>query len=191
MHIVQTLVFTAAMIYVTWWLICAIRARIAFEVEMGLGVGSLWVAGFGPLFFEALPPLMPRLPAVSVAGYTLLALSMGLFVAAMLSLHRGGKPSSGWENTTQLTKGGIHGLVRHPMQLSGIMASCGMVLANPTLPVLVFSAAAATCFGLATRAEDQFNVAKFGEPYRAYMEQVPALNLLTGIRGQLRLQEQR
>jgi protein-S-isoprenylcysteine O-methyltransferase Ste14 len=43
-----------------------------------------------------------------------------------------------------------------------------------------------TCFALAARAEDRFNVAKFGEPYRIYMGQVPALNLLAGILARLR-----
>jgi protein-S-isoprenylcysteine O-methyltransferase Ste14 len=47
--------------------------------------------------------------------------------------------------------------------------------------VLVFSAVSATCFALGVRAEDRFNITKFGEPYRTYMRQVPALNLLTGI----------
>jgi hypothetical protein len=54
------------------------------------------------------------------------------------------------------------------MQLSGIMAACGMVLVNPTLSVLALSAVSVTCFALATQAEDRFNVAKFGEPYRIY-----------------------
>jgi protein-S-isoprenylcysteine O-methyltransferase Ste14 len=105
-------------------------------------------------------------------------------------LRGGGKPTSGWENTTELTRNGIHGLVRHPMQLSGIMAACGMALVNPTLPVLALSAVSGTCFALGTRAEDQFNIAKFGEPYRVYMEQVPALNLLTGVWALLRARKQ-
>jgi protein-S-isoprenylcysteine O-methyltransferase Ste14 len=185
MHIIWILVFVAMMIYVAWWLIIAIRERIVFEVEMGLGVGSLWAAAFGPAFLKGLPAVVDLLPALSLAGWTLLCLSIMLFAVAMLSLQRGGKPTSGWENTTELTKSGIHGLVRHPMQLSGIMAACGMVLVNPTLPVLALSAVSGSCFALGTRAEDQFNIAKFGEPYRVYMEQVPALNLLTGVWAKL------
>ena len=57
---------------------------------------------------------------------------------------------------------------------------------QPALVVLVLSAVSVTCFALAARAEDQFNVAKFGEPYRIYMGQVPALNLLAGIWAKLR-----
>jgi hypothetical protein len=49
-------IFGALMIYVAWWLICAIRDHIAFEVEMGLGVGSLWAAGFAPGFLARQSP---------------------------------------------------------------------------------------------------------------------------------------
>jgi protein-S-isoprenylcysteine O-methyltransferase Ste14 len=178
---VWMLVFAVMMAYVAWWLLIAIRERIVFEVEMGLGVGSLWAAGFVPAFFKGLPAVADLSPALSLTGWSLLCLSIMLFVAAMLSLRRGGKPTSGWENTTELTKSGVHGLVRHPMQLSGIMAACGMVLVNPMLPVLALSAVSGTCFALGVRAEDRFNVAKFGEPYRVYMKQVPALNLLAGV----------
>jgi len=188
MQIVWKFIFGMLMAYVAWWLVCAIRDRIAFEVEMGLGVSSLWAAGFAPMFFEAMPPLVPRSLVASLGGWALLCFSIGVFVTAMRSLHRGGKPDAGWENTTELTKRGIHGLVRHPMQLSGIVGACGMILLNPILPVLVFSAVSAICFALGVRAEDRFNLVKFGEPYRVYMKQVPALNFLVSLWSRLRAQ---
>jgi protein-S-isoprenylcysteine O-methyltransferase Ste14 len=185
MRIFWMLVFAAMMAYVAWWLIGSIRKRIAFEVEMALGVGSLWSAIFVPTFFE-LPDLVPWPSALSLAGYVLLWLSIGLFVVTILSLRRGGKPTSGWERTTVVTRSGIHGLVRHPMQLSGILGACGTAVWQPALVVLVLSAVSVTCFALAAWTEDRFNAAKFGEPYRIYMQQVPALNLPVGIWAKLR-----
>jgi protein-S-isoprenylcysteine O-methyltransferase Ste14 len=85
-----------------------------------------------------------------------------------------------------VTTSGIHGLVRHPMQLSGILGACGTAVWQPALIVLVLSCMSVTCFALAAWTEDQFNVAKFGEPYRIYMKRVPALNLLAGIWARLR-----
>ena len=189
MRIVWMLVLAAMMAYVAWWLMDSIRKRIVFEVEMALGVGSLWAAIFVPMFFD-LPDLVPWPVALSLAGYALLWLSIGLFVVTILSLRRGGKPTSGWERTTELTTSGIHGLVRHPVQLSGLLGACGTAVWQPVLVVLVLSAVSVTCFALAARAEDRFNVAKFGEPYRIYMEQVPALNLLAGILARLRAQRE-
>lgn len=186
MQIIWMVAFGALMTYIAWWLICAIRHRIAFEVEMGLGVGSLWAAGFAPVFFKELPELIPLSPIISLGGWILLCLSIGIFVIAMLSLRRGGKATAGWENTTELTRNGIHGLVRHPMQLAGIIGACGVILVNPALPVLVLSAVSATCFALGVRAEDRFDIAKFGESYCIYMKQVPALNLPAGIWARLR-----
>ena len=184
MGVLWMLVFAAMMAYVAWWLIYAIRKRIVFEAEMALGVGSLWAA-FATTNLEP-PELVPWPPALSLAGWAIFYLSAGLFVLAILSLRRGGKPASGWEHTTELATSGIHGLVRHPMQLSGILGACSAVMLKPALVVLVLSGVSATCFALAARAEDRFNVAKFGEPYRTYMQQVPALNLLAGIWARLR-----
>ena len=187
MHVVWILVFAAMMAYVTWWLVCAIRQRVVFEIEMGLGVGSLWAAALAPNVFTYQATVIDVPPALSTAGWVVVCSSLVLFGMAMLSLRRGGKPKSGWENTTELTQSGIHGLVRHPMQLSGIVGACGVAMAQPTLLVLVLCAVSATCFGLGTRAEDRFNVAKFGKPYRVYVKQVPALNLIAGgIRAWLR-----
>lgn len=185
MRTVWMIVFAAMMAYVAWWLIGSIRKRIVFEVEMALGVGSLWAAIFVPMSFD-LPDLVPWPTGLSLAGYALLWLGIGLFVVTILSLRRGGKPTSGWEDTTELSTSGIHGLVRHPMQLSGILGACGTVVWQPALVVLVLSAVSVTCFALAARTEDRFNLAKFGESYRTYMEQVPALNLLAGLWAKLR-----
>jgi hypothetical protein len=67
MRIVWMIVFVAMMAYVAWWLIGSIRKRIVFEVEMALGVGSLWAAIFVPMFFD-LPDLVPWPFALSLAG---------------------------------------------------------------------------------------------------------------------------
>jgi protein-S-isoprenylcysteine O-methyltransferase Ste14 len=190
MRIFWMLLFVAMMAYVAWWLIGSLRKRMEFEVEMALGVGSLWAAIFVPMLFD-LPDLLPWPIALSLAGYALLWLGIGLFVVTILSLRRGGKPASGWEKTTVVTRSGIHGLVRHPMQLSGILGACGTAVWQPALVVLVLSAVSVTCFALAARTEDRFNVAKFGEPYRTYMEQVPALNLLASLWARLRSRKER
>jgi protein-S-isoprenylcysteine O-methyltransferase Ste14 len=189
MHIIWMFVFVVMMAYVAWWLIASIRRRIAFEVEMGLGVGSLWAAIFVPVLL-GLPDLVPWPVGLSLAGSVILYLSIGLFVVAILSLRRGGEPTCGWEDTTVVTTRGIHGLVRHPMQLSGILGACGAAVAKPALVVLALSCVSVTCFALAARAEDRFNVAKFGEPYRTYIQQVPALNLLAGIWAEVRARKQ-
>ncbi|MBN1311579.1 MAG: isoprenylcysteine carboxylmethyltransferase family protein [Anaerolineae bacterium] len=188
MQNVGMFIFGLLMVYIAWWLIRAIRDRVAFEVEMGLGVGSLWAAGFEPVLFKDLPKLISGPPVILWTGWVLIGFSISMFVIAMLSLHRSGKPTTGWENTTELTGSGIHGLVRHPMQLSGIVGACGVILVNPTLPVLVLGAVSATCFALGVQAEDRFDIAKFGEPYRTYMKQVPALNLPAGIWARLQAQ---
>jgi hypothetical protein len=182
------LVFAAMVLYLGWWLANAIRSRVPFEMGMCLGVGTLWAAAFLPAALKREPPIAHLPAGVSAVGWALLGLGGVLFVAAVFSLHSGGKPASGWENTTELTTKGVHRLVRHPMQLGGVLAACGIAIVQPASLTIPLGAASAACFLLATWAEDRFNVAKFGPPYRAYMERVPALNLLAGLRAWLREQ---
>ena len=94
MRAVWMIVFAIMMSYVAWWLIGSIRKRIVFGVEMALGVGSLWAAIFALTFLD-LPDLVPWLSGLSLVGYALLWLGIGLFVVTILSLRRGGKPASG------------------------------------------------------------------------------------------------
>jgi hypothetical protein len=65
MDILWIVVFAAMMVYVAWWLIYAIRARVAFEVEMGLGVGTLWAAIMAPRVFEGPSTPVDWPPALS------------------------------------------------------------------------------------------------------------------------------
>lgn len=186
MRIVWMLLLIGMIAYVTWWLVYAIRRRITFEAEMAVGMGSLWAAFLAPALLEEAPGLVTWPSAVSLVAKALFLLSIVLLATAIHSLHRRGKPTSGWEHTTELTTGGIHGLVRHPLQLSGILGAGALALSNSTLVGFVLGGLSLVCFVLAARAEDRFNVAKFGEPYRVYMQQVPALNLLAGLWAHLR-----
>jgi protein-S-isoprenylcysteine O-methyltransferase Ste14 len=186
MRIVWMLLLIGMIGYVAWWLVTAIRERIAFEAEMAVGVGSLCIAFLAPALLEQAPTLVTWPLAVSLGAKALFLLSIVLFVTAIHSLQRHGKPTSGWEHTTELTTGGIHGVVRHPIQLGGILGACALALSNPTLVGCFLGSLSLICFALAARAEDRFNIAKFGEPYRVYMQQVPALNLLAGLWAHLR-----
>ncbi len=66
-----------------------------------------------------------------------------------------------------------------------------MVAFSPTLVAFILGGLSIACFVLATRAEERFNLVKFGESYRIYMEQVPALNLLAGAWAWLQARKQR
>ena len=66
MRVVWIFIFAAMMAYVAWWLIYAIRKQIVYEVEMALGVGSLWAAFLAPALFEGSPALVTWPSAVSL-----------------------------------------------------------------------------------------------------------------------------
>jgi protein-S-isoprenylcysteine O-methyltransferase Ste14 len=118
---------------------------------------------------------------VVLGGFVLWLLSIALFIASVVLLWKRGKPKKGWEETTELSTGGLHGLVRHPMQLGVVLAALGIVLMKPAAPVVILCVPPAVLGVRAACAEDAYNTSKFGGRYLEYMKTVPRLNLALGI----------
>ena len=89
-------------------------------------------------------------------------------------------------DTEELVDTGIYALVRHPLYLGWILMYLVILLFNPNWILAIIGILGIACVYLFTRQEDQLLVAKFGEPYRRYMQTVPRLNLLAGIFRRLR-----
>jgi protein-S-isoprenylcysteine O-methyltransferase Ste14 len=92
---------------------------------------------------------------------------------------RGGVPSDkSYMHTTKLVITGVYSVVRHPQFLAGVLITISMVLISQHLHSLAAGLIAAVVYALEAPAEDRRNIAKFGEPYREYMREVPALNFI-------------
>lgn len=152
------------------WLLWAVRKRIPHEMAVSLGA-LLGVA----LWFEAFMSLLTyeyatfRMPGpLKTIGWALLWLGAVLAIVSMLTLRLRGKPTSGWEHTTQLIETGIYRWVRHPLYLAGLVVVTGIGLLRTTVVSLILWASSAACLILAARFEDRFNGQKFGKEYRRY-----------------------
>ncbi len=178
----KLIVAIGLVVFLLHWLVTAVRKRIEFEIEFGLAVAALWATIYLLCFFGGDLDPMLHLPGwVEIGGVVLWLISIVLFIVAVLSLRTKGKPEKGWEETTQLSTGGLHGLVRHPMQLAAFLGAVGIALIEPAAPVLILCLSSAVLAVRAAFAEDTYNVSKFGDGYSEYMKLVPRLNLAVGI----------
>ena len=89
--------------------------------------------------------------------------------------------------TVLLIKGGPYAVIRHPGYLADLFFFALLpVLVHRWVPFTIFAAALAAA-GLVSiayliRAEDGFNLRKWGPQYRQYMAEVPAVDFVTGWR---------
>jgi protein-S-isoprenylcysteine O-methyltransferase Ste14 len=83
--------------------------------------------------------------------------------------------------TTRLVTSGVYGVVRHPQFLAGILITVSMMLLSQSVYSVVAGLVAAVVYASEVPAADRRLVEKFGEPYRRYMEEVPALNFVVGL----------
>ena len=77
---------------------------------------------------------------------------------------------------------GIFGVVRHPLYLGTALWSVALMLVFQSILAVILGIVAIACFWMASRKEDEFNMKKFGDPYREYMKRVPMWNLFRGLR---------
>ena len=95
--------------------------------------------------------------------------SINLAVAGFWMLWKFGRPQDYFENTTILVDGGIFAFIRHPMYASLLCLAWGAFFKRPMTGSLVLGILASLFLYLTARVEEKENIARFGEPYRAYM----------------------
>jgi protein-S-isoprenylcysteine O-methyltransferase Ste14 len=89
--------------------------------------------------------------------------------------------------TVVIVRDGPYRVIRHPGYLAEMTYfSLLPIVVSKWVPFTILAAismalAIASCASL-IKAEDSFNLKKWGEEYRQYMEEVPAINLAKGLR---------
>lgn len=159
------------------WLIPVIRKRIVHEIYVACGLGiyfSLIVLGWIWKIMD--------ICLLLYIGYSIIALGIIFFVFSVNSLKHKEKPKSGWEHTTEIVDTSVFRVVRHPLYLGGTIATVGIMLVIQSIPSTILGLVAFFCFWMASKKEDEFNIKKFGESYKEYMEKVPMWNFLKGLK---------
>jgi len=81
-----------------------------------------------------------------------------------------------------LVESGIYAIVRHPEFLVHILIILSLILITQQVVNLVIGAILILLLYFAMIEEEKRNIDKFGDTYRSYMQRVPRINLLVGIK---------
>ena len=166
-----------------WWngkhIAEAIKDKVTSEFFIHLGLTLF----FGILFVE-LPLAKYELwyylddTWARLAGFLLYLPSLYLVVASWKELKEKGKPKDEPTCTTVLIKSGIYARVRQPMTLGTAIWSVALILVFQSVFSLVLGTLTIICMYISAIKESEYNIRKFGEPYKKYMEHVPMWNFL-------------
>lgn len=163
---------------VSGWLIPVIRKRIVCEIYMACGLGIMFsLIILGQMIWKS----GDILPLIYI-GCALYVPATTFVISTFISLKHKGKPRSGWEHTTMLIESGVFRIVRHPLYLGSALFTIGIILIIQSIPSTILGLVAIFCFWMASKKEDEFNIKKFGDDYKKYMERVPVWNFLKGLK---------
>ena len=146
-------------------------ARVRFPPPF-VFVGFLLV---GVLIQSAVLPLRFPLPrgVTSIAGGTLVAIAVGLFVWALRLFRATGQHPRPWLPTPSLIFSGPYRFSRNPIYVAMTSTQIGLGLLFDNGWIVLLSAAALTTIHfIAVRPEEAYLAERFGEPYRRYLASV-------------------
>jgi protein-S-isoprenylcysteine O-methyltransferase Ste14 len=140
----------------------------------------VWI-GAALLFFNAVRggmfsiALYPQTEIVAWVGVALVALGLSYAVWARLHLGRMWSAVVTVKAEHRIVRTGPYTITRHPIYTGLLLALVGTVLVRDTLGGLIGCAFMATGFVLKLRQEERMLIEHFGEDYRVYRKEVPAL----------------
>jgi len=122
--------------------------------------------------------------ALFIIGCVVGIFGMVLVMAPIVLFPRRGGVSRGksFVHTTRLVDTGIYSVVRHPQYTGGIYAIfLTTALWYPHWLFWLLGVIGIVVLYMGCREEDERLIEKFGDDYRAYMEEVPGMNFFAGI----------
>lgn len=111
-------------------------------------------------------PFSPK----QIISWILLLFSIYPVVSGYILLKKKGKPTVNFENTSQLVKSGIYGLIRHPLYLSIFLFGTGAMLKNTGNLQLILGLVNLIAIFVTAKIEEGEMIAKFGREYREYIK---------------------
>lgn len=181
----ELFVYMLILLYILYWAVSSIIIKSFYEVFLAVAVGILTtqiflVANYSGQFLRL---NLDRDLNVSLqyAGLLLILSSVFLLGWSFLSKRKMTNLVSLFGNTQVFMTQGIYGVIRHPVHLSGIIATLGIALLMLNNAIIALSIIASTAFFIASKEEDKHGLESLGEEYDIYMESVPSFNLISGI----------
>jgi protein-S-isoprenylcysteine O-methyltransferase Ste14 len=124
-----------------------------------------------------------RIDALIYCGWVIWAISVILGWWPIVVLKRKGGVAKGksYVKTTILVDKGLYSIIRHPQCTAGILFSLALVLISQNWIVIATGVIAIILQYIDIIKADKYEVEKFGDEYKRYMEKVPRINFILGI----------
>lgn len=126
---------------------------------------------------------------LSISGIIIWAAGMILVIYPVIyfklkgSVHRG----KSYVHTNQIVKTGLYSIIRHVQYTGGILSIfVATPLFYPHWIFLLLGLPGIILLYVGSRREDDLLLKQFGDEYKDYMNQVPAMNILTGLWRKIR-----
>src|SRR4051812_12416278 len=166
-----------------WWLGALKSARTVARASPGSQLTYsifTWI-GAALLFFNAVrggifsAALYPSSPIVAWTGVALVVIGLSYAVWARLHLGKLWSARVTLKTEHRIIKTGSYTITRHPIYTGMLLALVGTVLVRDTVVGLIGFALITTGFVLKLRQEERMLTEHFGDDYRVYRQEVPAL----------------
>lgn len=177
-------------ILTAWNIVMTVRERRkASELYGHLGLSIF----FGTLLFSFFPfpdetfgrvfhSFFINTAVLQIAGLSIVLVGVFPYLFALITLRARGSPEKRRHlETGSLVTSGIYRYVRHPMALAVFMLCFGLMLWRPSIASIIAYIVVALFYIVIQRREEEALISKFGDGYRRYREQVPALNIIQGL----------
>jgi protein-S-isoprenylcysteine O-methyltransferase Ste14 len=166
-----------------WWLAALRTARTVIHQSPGSRLAhSVWIWGGALLLFmdarRLRPPLTTPLPTTAWIGWVgaaLVAAGLGYAIWARVHLGRFWSATVTLKAEHLLIRTGPYTITRHPIYTGLLLALIGSVLVRGNVAGVAGFGLVAIGLMLKVRQEERLLTEHFGEDYRAYQAEVPAV----------------
>jgi protein-S-isoprenylcysteine O-methyltransferase Ste14 len=137
-------------------------------------------------------PNRAGLQVLRYLGYVIWGIGAVFGIIPIFTLRRRGQVPKGksYVHTAALVDSGIYAIVRHPQGgVAWILLNLGLILIGQTWIIAILGIVSIALVYLDALKADQYEIEKFGDDYRRYMQTVPRINFPLGIIRLLRRTE--
>lgn len=183
------IIYSLFLAYTAYLIIRSLIDKLYCDAILSMGVAVLFtqifiVANYAGQFLRLGMDRVLNVGLQSV-GMLLILACLVLLCYAFLSKRKVSNLTSAWGSTRLFLTQGIYGIIRHPIHLSGVLASLGIAFLMANAVVIALGIIASFAFILASKEEDRYSQKAIGTEYSTYMKTVPAFNFILGLRNKL------
>lgn len=170
------------------WIVQAARQRFTAEIYVHTGLGLFFTlltleltVGFRGAWTHL------DIPWLQITGWILFLPSALLVICPIIQLQLKGRPETyDFSYSTVFIDTGMYGIIRQPITLGLALWSLALILVFQSALSLILGIIVIFCSRMSAVKEADYNIKKFGDIYKDYINRVPLWNIFKGIRAQLR-----